>query len=211
MDVYLIPLGSIGEDRYELYCEPARSEIPSEDSTTTGSGPIAKLVTRIKKAIARVESESAEEIPAHSDPSKGMMGRVERWMLRWIAERLAEWRLLWRLRKESEVTLYFPDDIGDAAANEAARSILRREASRHLKWTMIDGVLLAASGIVAIVPGPNLIAYFFGFRFVGHLLSRRGATHGLHAAQWRSKSSAQLSILRQAMSQIGRASCRERV
>jgi hypothetical protein len=200
MDVYLIPLASIAADRYELYCEPAGREPTTEDAPMGGSGLIERFRRYMKAVIARAEGQSSEPSPDQAGPAQGWAGRLERWMIRWIAERLAEWRLLWRLRKESELTLFFPDDVASDRAVEAARVILRREASRHLKWTVVDGVLLVASGIVAIIPGPNLIAYFFGFRFVGHFLSRRGAVHGLSAVQWRSEPSPQLSILRQAIS-----------
>jgi hypothetical protein len=52
------------------------------------------------------------------------------------------------------------------------RARLQYEADRHLKWTIIDGVLFCLSGVVALVPGPNPVAYYFGFRFFGHFFSR---------------------------------------
>ena len=55
-----------------------------------------------------------------------------------------------------------------------------------MKWIIIDGLLFAASGVFFFVPGPNLVAYYFGFRLVGHYLSRRGAKHGLTEVRWQS-------------------------
>jgi hypothetical protein len=49
------------------------------------------------------------------------------------------------------------------------------------------------------VPGPNIIAYYFGFRLVGHYLSRRGALHGLKEVQWRTCASLELSRLRRVL------------
>jgi hypothetical protein len=49
------------------------------------------------------------------------------------------------------------------------------------------------------VPGPNIIAYYFGFRLVGHYLSRRGAKHGLTEVRWQSCASPQLSRLRRVL------------
>ena len=49
------------------------------------------------------------------------------------------------------------------------------------------------------VPGPNLIAYYFGFRLVGHYLSRRGAKHGLTEVRWQSCENPQLSRLRRVL------------
>ena len=45
-------------------------------------------------------------------------------------------------------------------------------------------MLLVVSGMLALVPGPNVLAYFFAFRVVGHWLSMRGARQGLHRARW---------------------------
>jgi hypothetical protein len=37
-------------------------------------------------------------------------------------------------------------------------------------------VLFAASGVLVIVPGPNIVAYYFAIRVVGHYLAWRGAS-----------------------------------
>src|SRR5207253_10793977 len=100
---------------------------------------------------------------------------------------------------QSEATLFFPDDMAGDQAMTTAREMLQREADRHLKWTIIDGILFCVSGIVALVPGPNPLAYYFGFRFVGHFLSRRGAKHGLEDVEWRCVASVPLATLRQVM------------
>jgi len=50
-----------------------------------------------------------------------------------------------------------------------------------------------------LVPGPNVVAYYFGFRLVGHYLSRRGAVHALTEISWSVCPRAQLSRLRQAI------------
>ena len=49
---------------------------------------------------------------------------------------------------------------------------------------------------VALVPGPNILAYYFGFRLVGHYLSRRGAKHALTEIIWQARPCAELSRLR---------------
>lgn len=193
MDVYLIP---VDLDRYDLYFENLVQEEILIDAPA-GSGWIAAIVHRFKVAVARAEREQ-QGGPRPIDRPLGWTERVKRRALRWMAEKITEWRLLWKLRKESAVTLFFPDDVTGEQAHAAMRAILRREADRHLKWIIIDGVLFCASGVVAIVPGPNAVAYYFGFRFVGHFLSRRGARHGLEEIEWTCQPSAPLSRLRHA-------------
>jgi hypothetical protein len=47
-----------------------------------------------------------------------------------------------------------------------------------------------------LVPGPNVVAYYFAFRVVGHWLSMRGATQGLHCVQWTGRPCPPLTELR---------------
>ena len=49
------------------------------------------------------------------------------------------------------------------------------------------------------VPGPNVVAYYFAFRLVGHYLSMRGARQGLSGVTWRNEGSAPLAELRRAI------------
>ena len=195
MDVYVIP---VAPDRYELYCEhdgadtDAVGDVPPE-------GRFAKMYANFKEALARVEQERLSGETRASDMPRTWTERMKDRGLCWIAEKIAEQRLLWRLRKESDLMLHFPDDTTADAAIGIARAELQREVDRHMKWIIIDGVLFAASGVLFFVPGPNLIAYYFGFRLGGHYLSRKGARHGLSEVQWASCPSPQLSRLRRVL------------
>lgn len=195
MDVYVIP---VAPDRYELYCEHDGSDaevvgdVPSQ-------GRVAKMYASFKEALARVEQERLSgETRAYEAP-RTWTERMKDRALCWIAEKIAEQRLLWRLRNESALMLHFPDDMIAETAIGEARAELQREADRHMKWMIIDGLLFAGSGIFFFVPGPNLIAYYFGFRLVGHYLSHRGAKHGLSEVRWQSCASPQLSRLRRVL------------
>lgn len=195
MDVYVIP---VAPDRYELYCEH-----DGADNDVVGDMPpkgrFASMVANFKEALARVEQERLSgETRVHEGP-RTWTDRMKDRALCWIAEKIAEQRLLWRLRNESELTLHFPDDVAEEAAIANARAELQREADRHMKWIVIDGLLFAASGLLFLVPGPNLVAYYFGFRLVGHYLSHRGAKHGLNEVQWSACPTPQLSRLRRVL------------
>jgi hypothetical protein len=196
LDVYLIPLGA---DRYELYCEHVVEEASLSPEAPEGTGRIAALLHRAKAAVARVEQENQSGVPPPVVEGVGWRDRMTRKMLCWIAEKVAEQRLLWRLRKESDVVLFFPDDVTGESALGKARGRLQYEADRHLKWTIIDGVLLCLSAVVALVPGPNPLAYYFGFRFFGHYFSRQGAKHGLNKVKWECRASRELTLLREAV------------
>ena len=52
-----------------------------------------------------------------------------------------------------------------------------------------------ASGIFFFIPGPNLVAYYFAFRFIGHLQSWRGARQSMDVIKWLHEPDASLAEL----------------
>ena len=195
MDVYVIPVAS---DRYELYCEHGDSEDDVAGSEPP-KGRFARVYANFHDALARVEEERLSGEKRAPDGPRTWTERMKDRALRWIAEKIAEQRLLWRLRNERALMLHYPDDMKGDIAIANARADLQREADRHSRWLVIDSLLFVLSGVFFFVPGPNLIAYYFGFRLVGHYLSRRGARHGLTGVNWQSCASPQLSRLRRVL------------
>lgn len=195
MDVYVIPVAS---DRYELYCEfdGSETDVMAGDAP---KGRFARMYANFREALARVEEERLSGERRAPEGPRSWTERMKDRALCWLAEKIAEQRLLWRLRNESDLMLHYPDDIDKDAAIANARADLQREADRHMKWVVIDGLLFVGSGVFFFVPGPNVIAYYFGFRLAGHYLSRRGAKHGLTEVRWDACPSPQLSRLRRVL------------
>jgi Mitochondrial K+-H+ exchange-related len=186
MNVYMVPSGP---NRHELYCEIATP------ATAGDRGPATSLWQRMADVFHRVlaEGERAREAP---DDVPKTSGRIRRFMARKLAEAVAEQRLLWHLRRETHVALIHPDDIPSAAAVEETRRLLTADREKHLRWMLIDGLLIVVSTPVALLPGPNVLAYYFIFRTVGHFLSMRGAQRGLSGITWDTQPSAPLADLR---------------
>ena len=46
-----------------------------------------------------------------------------------------------------------------------------------------------------LLPGPNLIGYYFAFRVIGHFLSWRGARQALGHVAWRPRAEPRLTEL----------------
>jgi hypothetical protein len=192
MDVYLVP---IGRERYELYCE-----VPDEPDEPLGEAPegfIRRLKHRFTSMLAEAERERRREHVDHEP--RGTFARGKAWIMRYVAESIAEQRLLWHLRRQSAACLFFPDDLEDRRAMELLRRQLGRDFDKHRFWLIIDSLGFVASGVLFFVPGPNIVAYYFAFRMVGHYFSLRGARQGLHDVTWTSEQSAPLSELRRAI------------
>jgi len=196
MDVYLLP---VGQDRYELYCEvPDEPEAPPE--TEPPKGVLQRLRRRFADMLAEAERERRHGQSAHrSAVDRGWIARSKARMMRWVAESIGEQRLLWHLRRQTEACLFFPDDVTEVSATVRLRAQLARDRDRHRFWLSIDSVGFVLSGLLMLLPGPNLVAYYFAFRLVGHYLSMTGARRGLEVVRWRTEGSPPLSELRRAI------------
>ena len=191
MDVFLVPVGA---ELYEPYCEP---EDEPEDVGTEPKGFFQRLKYRFTELLAEAERERRQGHAAQ--PAAGMIGRFKRRSMRWVAESIAEQRLLWRLRRIEAARLLHPDDITSEQAHALMRKHLSRDFEKHRFWLAIDSLLMIASGLLILVPGPNIIGYYFAFRVVGHFFSVRGARNGLVGVSWSFEASAPLTELRRAL------------
>lgn len=170
--VYLVPIGS---GRFELYSEPYDDRDPA-------AGPpdgVFRASVRALEARWRAAVHAAE-----LDASTGGLRRLRDRAVRSAAETIAEQRTLWRLRHAVEATLVYPPDVGEASAVDLSRRLLAHARRHHAWWLAIDGLALVVSGLFALIPGPNLIAYYFALRVAGHFLSLRGAQRALGAIAW---------------------------
>jgi hypothetical protein len=194
-DVYLIPIGG---GRLEPYCEPADEAAPVDPSVERGV--FRRLADRFREMLAEAEQDRRRRARGEDVPDAGTtLGRLRNRTLRSIAEHINEQRLLWHLRKHTQATLHHPDDVTPDAALQVMRTSLRKDGDRHVLWLVITTILFIASGALALVPGPNVLAYFLGFFVVARYLSWRGARHGLREVVWHMTASRPLSELRGAL------------
>ena len=212
MDVFLVPVGA---DAYELYCEHVDEE-PDAPVEEIPAGFWARLnprylFTRLRARFHQVlvEAERERRHDQAASTGDGWFHRMKRRAMRWVAESIAEQRLLWNLRRHDEATLHHPDDIPADAADAVCRKQLARDFEKHRFWLAIDSVLMVVSAALILVPGPNVLGYFFAFRVVGHFFSVRGAKNGLDRVAWTKVPNPPLTDLRRALSLEPTARLRE--
>ena len=189
MDVYLVPIAS---DRFETYYEAPDDDEPVESAE--GLGFFGRLRVRFQAQLK--EAEQARHQVAPQAPTT-FLGRLQARSLRWIAERIAEQRLLWRLRTTEAATLHVASDMDPQAAENLMRVAMKRDAERHLRLLAVHSVALILSAPVALIPGPNVLGYLFTFTVVGHFLSWRGARRGV-GVPWQVVPNPDLTNLRRA-------------
>jgi len=190
MDVFVIP---VGPERYELYCEqPADPELA--DDAVPPSGILAKLKHRFALMLkaAELRQSSGEE----TGKPKAWLTRVQERMMSWVAERIAEQRLLWNLRRQTAAVAAHPQDMTFDQVLTLIRRILQRDYERHRLWLIVDTIGLIVSAVLTLIPGPNVVFYYFAFRVVGHWFSMRGARQGLDGIAWTGRPCPPLSELR---------------
>lgn len=202
MDVYLVP---IGHGRHELYCEvhdePDAAVDTEQADTSTRMGRakarfITPLVQRAHKAIADAEREWRDRQAGRLEEPTGRWGRAKAATRAWIAEKVAEQRLLWHLRKQDACALFHADDTTTDDATSVMRASLQRDFERHRLWFGLNVLFFILSGLTFLVPGPNLLAYYFFFRLAGHYMSMRGARNGLDCVEWTARPRRELTDLR---------------
>src|SRR5215831_6006215 len=104
MEVFLVP---VAVDRYELYCEEHGDHAGAAADAETGF--VRRAARRFREQIAEAERETRR--PASADASRpSYAAKVKTRSLRWIAQTIAEQRLLWNLRRASDARLLHPHD-----------------------------------------------------------------------------------------------------
>ena len=193
LHVYLVPIGG---DRHELYCEtPVDEAVLTGGVGTRPSGWIRRQLDRFRALLAEADEWQRRRDRGHAEPTRGPWAFV----MRKIAEAVAEQRLLWHIRRETAARLVHPDDLSPAAATDRARQLMLVDRDKHRRWCVIDGLLTIATTPIALLPGPNFFAYYFIFRTVGHFLSMRGAQQGLSRVTWTPVASVHLTEIRAAL------------
>lgn len=202
MDIFVIP---VGRDRYELYCEPAADA--DEGDGAAFSGPIRawrkQFQAMLRAAEERRQRRQRSDASAEGEFPKGRLARLQERAMMWVAERIAEQRLLWNLRRQTHAVAVHPPDMTFEEAHRLIQRTLRRDYDRHRRWMIVDLAAFFATFVLLgplflLVPGvANLPALYFGFRVVGHWLSMRGAVQGLERIAWSGRSCPPLGELRE--------------
>ena len=183
LSIYLLP---VGPGRFELYSEPPDERTPDAPREGFFRRQLHRFNERWREAVHTARRR---------DDTAGRVARLRDWSVCRIAEMIAEQRTLWSLRNESAALLVYPSDLSEPAAIGRRNGMLAQARRHHGLWTILDGLLFVASGLLMLIPGPNVLAYYFGVRLVGHYLSWRGAGQGLDGVHWQTSAEPALAEL----------------
>jgi hypothetical protein len=126
-----------------------------------------------------LERSSQRVTAALRHPQGGLLLALKRcWD--WLQRRMhPDERLLAALRKARVIEIHHPASHSAEAVLAAWRAYLRRRVWRHLGWLVFDGLLAPLSVFLWVLPGPNVIGYWFAYRAVLHVLILLGIRRAL--------------------------------
>jgi Mitochondrial K+-H+ exchange-related len=192
VNVYFVPLAA---GRFEPYFEQEEApEAPQGDAGPHGF--FARMSARFSQMVQEAERQRHEHAP---DAPATALGRLQRRLMGWVAERVAEQRLLWHLRRADTAELHVPENLDAAEALRLLRQGLQKDADRHVRLLALHSLGLMASLPFVLFPGPNVFGYFFTFTVVGHFLAFRGAKRGLNDVHWSVKPNPALTAIGRAV------------
>ena len=159
MKVYLLPLG---DEECLFYSEGP--EVTDEGEATAPREGVRGWAEQKYKSLQAVLTES----------ESGVGLRVRRaW--EWLQKRTApDEPLLRSLRGAKAIELLHPSSLNEDEVREHWTCYLKSRKRRHTFWLVVNAVFSPLTLLLAPVPGPNVIGYWFVYRAVCHLLARLG-------------------------------------
>lgn len=112
-----------------------------------------------------------------TESEKGVGLRMRRtW--EWLQKRISpDEPVLRSLRGASSIELYYPLAFTEEETHTLWRDYLKGRQGRHTFWFVVNAIVSPLTLLLAPLPGPNLIGYWFVYRAVCHLLARLGASN----------------------------------
>lgn len=160
MKIYLL---SLDDGRCVFYSEGPEAVVESE--TVAARRGVRGWVERKYKSLQVILNES----------EKGVGLRMRRaW--EWLQKRISpDEPVLRSLRGVVEIELYYPLAFTEDETRTLWRGYLKGRQGRHTFWFVVNALVSPLTLLLAPLPGPNLIGYWFVYRAVCHLLARLGA------------------------------------
>jgi Mitochondrial K+-H+ exchange-related len=110
-----------------------------------------------------------------SEKGRQLWQRLKERYERISCEAFAGDRFLRRLRSFRKITVALNRPIEPNVVREKLTQMIRDRSYHHLRWMIIDALLLPLSLFIMFLPGPNVIGYYLLFRVYSHWKSYRSA------------------------------------
>lgn len=161
MKIYLL---NLDDERCVFYSEGPETVAESE-SVAPPRGGLRGWAERRYKSLQAVLTES----------EKGVGLRVRR-IWEWLQKRIPpDEPMLRSLRGVRAIVLHHPLAFTEEETRTLWTAYLKSRQGRHMFWFVINATVSPLTLLLAPLPGPNVIGYWFVYRASCHLLARLGA------------------------------------
>ncbi|HEU5118898.1 MAG TPA: hypothetical protein VFT74_20055, partial [Isosphaeraceae bacterium] len=114
------------------------------------------------------------------DRSEGWFARLARRVRRNLERFVGRDEPLLRgLRKTDSVVIHHPQSWTQDQASTAWSAYIRQRKRHHAIWLVVNAVLGVPLVALAVLPGPNLVGYWFAYRVACHTLALLGIQKAL--------------------------------
>ncbi|APW63746.1 hypothetical protein [Paludisphaera borealis] len=126
------------------------------------------------------------------DPNGGVtrrIGRVWNWLHSFSHP---DETMLVQFGSANEVVLHYPATLSIDRVQKDWKRFLKRRSRSHAFWMGVNAVALPFGTLLAILPGPNVIGFWFFYRAIYHFLAVRGVRRvrrGTVPTRWRAEGS----------------------
>jgi hypothetical protein len=162
LKVFLLPL----DQRQSFFYFEDDSDLPGALSGHAGlRGWAERAAYRLRSALRH---------------PKGRLTQKLRQGWEWLQRRIhPDEALLAALLWAPTVDVYHRSSVPAQLAQSLWLAYLRRRIRRHLPWLLFDAILAPLSLVLALLPGPNIIGYWFAYRAARHVLILIGIRRAL--------------------------------
>ncbi|HKR02566.1 MAG TPA: hypothetical protein VJT09_17950 [Pyrinomonadaceae bacterium] len=144
------------------------SEGPEVDALSETTSPREGL-----RGWAERKYKSLQSVLTESEQGVGL--RVRR-VWEWLQKRIPpDEPVLRSLRGARSIDLHHPPTLGAEETRTIWHGYLKNRQGKHTFWFVINALVSPLTVLLAPLPGPNVIGYWFVYRAVCHLLARLGA------------------------------------
>lgn len=165
MKIYLLPKS---KDQYQLY-SPDFQEIMEK-----AASPDMETEVGQPEEIPEIENDT----PVNKSKAQQIMARLKSGYMSLTKKQRDLDNLLKTASESATTSLHYPSSISESQAEEIYRSLVEAQIKKHKKWMIVDGALLPFSVLLTIIPGPNLLLAYLGWRTFTHY---RGQKYGKQA------------------------------
>jgi Mitochondrial K+-H+ exchange-related len=123
-----------------------------------------------------VHDHRPETAPTPTAPPRRIWHRMKEHYDDISLEMFASDRFVRKAEKFGKVKVLLNSPLESTEVREWIDRIIRENSFHHLRWLIIDGILLPVSLLAAFLPGPNVVGYYLLLRVISHWRSYRAAS-----------------------------------